>query len=95
MRAMNHSLGTLLAQKNDEGFKHAIYYLRRTLIGAESHYNSVEKECLALVFAVQRQTLLGWPNHTCHFESQSPTILMTKPGSLNFRLANWAILLSQ
>ena len=34
--AMDHSLDALLAQKNDEGCEQAIYYLSRTLIGAES-----------------------------------------------------------
>jgi len=38
------SLGALLVQKNDDGNKQAIYYLNRTLIGAESRYNPVEKE---------------------------------------------------
>ena len=32
----------------------AIYYLSRTMIGAEHQYNPIEKECLALVFAVQK-----------------------------------------
>jgi len=36
VQGMDHSLGALLAQKNDEGCKKAIYYLRRTLIGVES-----------------------------------------------------------
>ena len=36
VRAMNHSLGTLLAQNNDEGYEQAIYYLSRTLIGDKS-----------------------------------------------------------
>jgi len=54
IRAMNHSLGVLLAQKNDEGLEQAIYYLSRTQIGVECHYNPVEKECLALVFAIQK-----------------------------------------
>ena len=36
IRAMDHSLGALLAQKNDEGAEQAIYYLSKTLIGAES-----------------------------------------------------------
>jgi len=49
VRAMDHSLSALLAQKIDEGFEHAVYYLSRTLIGAECHYNPVKKECLALV----------------------------------------------
>jgi len=54
IKAMNHSLSAPLAQKNDEGVEQAIYYLSRTLIGAERRYNPVEKECLALVFAIQK-----------------------------------------
>jgi len=96
VRAMDHSLGALLAQKNNEGFEQVIYYLSRTLIRAESHYNPVEKESLTLVFAVPktRHYLVG---QTIHVVSRvNPLrILMTKPSSLNFRLANWAMLLSQ
>ena len=36
VKAMDHSLGALLAQKNDEGHEIAMYYLSKTLIGAES-----------------------------------------------------------
>ena len=54
VRAMDNSFGALLVQKNDEGHEQAIYYLSRTLIGVESRYNPIEKECLALVFAVQK-----------------------------------------
>jgi len=52
LRAMDHYLGALLTQKNDEGAEQAIYYLSRILIGAENRFNPVEKECLALVFAI-------------------------------------------
>src|SRR4051812_39946035 len=93
---MDHSLGALLAQHNDEGYEHAIYYLSRTLLGAEHRYHPVEKECLALVFAVKktRHYLVG---QTIHVISKvNPLrLLMTKPSSLNGRLAKWAILLSQ
>jgi len=44
VKAMDHSLGALLAQKNDDGHEQAIYYLSRTLIGAESCYNPIKKE---------------------------------------------------
>ena len=54
VRAMDHSLGALLTQKNNEGFEQAICYLSRTLIEAESRYNTVENECLALIFTVQK-----------------------------------------
>jgi len=52
VRAMDHSLGALLAQNEDQGHEQAIYYLSRTMIVAEHQYNPIEKECLALVFAV-------------------------------------------
>ena len=39
VKAMDHSLGALLAQKDDDGHEQAIYYLSRTLIGVESRYN--------------------------------------------------------
>jgi len=96
VRAMDHSLGALLAQNNDQGHDQAIYYLSKTMIRAEHRYNLIEKECLALVFAVQkmRHYLVG---QTMHVVSKvNPLrLLMTKPSSLNGRLAKWAILLSQ
>jgi len=54
VKIMDHSLGALFAQKNDDGHEQAIYYLSRTLIGAKSRYNPIENECLAHVFAIQR-----------------------------------------
>src|SRR5436190_12400326 len=93
---MEHSLGALLAQKNDEGHEQAIYYLIRTMAGAEHRYNPVKKECLVLVFAVQkmRHYLTG---QTIYAVSKiNPLwLLMTKPSALNGRLTKWAMLLSQ
>ena len=62
---MDHSLGSQIAQKNNEGFERAIYYLSRILIWAEYHYNPVEKECLELIFAIQkmRYYLVGQTIH--------------------------------
>ena len=90
VRAMDHSLEALLAQNYDHGHEQAIYYLSRTMIGAEHRYNPIEKECLALVFAVQkmRHYLVG---QTIHIISKvNPLrLLMTKPSSLNGRLTKW------
>jgi len=92
---MNHSLGTLLAQNNDQNHEQAIYYLSRIMIGAEHRYNLIKKECLALVFAIQkmRHYLVGQHIHV--ISRVNPLrLLMTRPSSLNYRLAKWAILLS-
>lgn len=41
--ALDGSLGALLAQYNDQGKENALYYLSRTLIGAEVNYSPIEK----------------------------------------------------
>ena len=50
--ALDESLGALLAQVNEEGKENALYYLSRRLIPIEMKYPSIEKHCLALIFAV-------------------------------------------
>ncbi|XP_020272188.1 uncharacterized protein LOC109847370 [Asparagus officinalis] len=65
VRATDHALTGLLSQDDDNGHEQDIYYLSRTLSGAEHRYPHVKKECLAL------------------------------PSTLNWRLARYALLLSQ
>ena len=78
--ALDHSLGALLAQNNDEGKENALYYLSRTLVGAEHNYTPIEKICLALVFAVKklRHYMLA---HSVTLISRADPLkyLMTKP----------------
>jgi len=96
VRVMDHSLGALLAQNNDQNHEQVIYYLSRTMIRAEHCYNLIEKECLALVFAVQkiRHYLMRQCIHV--ISKVNPLrLFMTRPSSLNCILAKWAILLSQ
>jgi len=66
------------------------------MVRAEHWYNPIKKECLALVFAVQkmRHYLVGQLIRV--ISKVNPLILlMTKPSSLNSWLVKWAILLSQ
>ncbi|XP_020245255.1 uncharacterized protein LOC109823389 [Asparagus officinalis] len=96
IRATDHALAGLLAQDDENDHEQAVYYLSRTLSGAEPCYPLIEKECLALVFIVQkmRHYLVG---QTIHVISQTNPIrvFMTQPSVLNWRLARWTLLLSQ
>ena len=66
------------------------------MIRAEHRYNPIEKECLALVFAIQkmRHYLVGQTIHVIT-KANPLRLLMIKPSSLNGRLVKWVILLSQ
>ena len=62
----------------------AIYYLSRTMIGAEHRYNPIEKECLTLVFAVQKMRhYLGGETINVISKVNSLRLLMMKLQSLN------------
>jgi len=70
-----------------------LYYLSRTLVGAEQRYAPIEKICLALIFAARklRHYMLS---HSIHLISKTDPLkyLMSKP-ILSGRLAKWALLL--
>ena len=95
MAAQEQSLGALCAQKNEEGKEVALYYLSRTLVGAELKYSPMEKICLSLVFAVQKLKHY-MQAYTVHVVSKADPIkyILSRP-VLSGRLAKWAMILKQ
>lgn len=51
---MHHVLVTLLAHMNDESHEQAVYYVSQLIIGVGHQCNLVEKECLTVLFVVQK-----------------------------------------
>ncbi|CAM9002129.1 unnamed protein product [Rhodiola kirilowii] len=93
--AQEKSLGAMCAQETDERKERPLYYLSRTLVGAELNYSPIEKICLALVFAVQKLRHY-MQAHTVHIVSKADPIkyILSRP-VLSGRLAKWAMLLKQ
>jgi len=92
VKAMDHSLSALLAQKDNNGREEAIYYLSRTLIREESRYNPIEKECLALVFAIQK-TRHYLVSQTIHVISRYDTLFVPQKAVKGQTLAEFLLLI--
>ncbi|XP_074300412.1 uncharacterized protein LOC141631672 [Silene latifolia] len=93
--AQERSLGAMCAQEIEDRKEKALYYLSRTLVGAELNYLPIEKICLALVFAIQKLRHY-MQAHTIHVVSKSRSNQVhTLKTSLSGRLAKWAMLLKQ
>ncbi|XP_074299880.1 uncharacterized protein LOC141631058 [Silene latifolia] len=93
--AKERSLGAMGAKEIKEGKERALYYLSRTLVGAELNYSPIEKICLALVFAIQKLRHYMYA-HTIHAVSKaSPIKYKLSLPILSGRLAKWTVLLKQ
>jgi len=59
--ASERGVGAVLAQFDDQGEEHPVAFFSRKLLPRETHYSTVEKECLAIKLGVQafRVYLLG------------------------------------
>ncbi|PKU85203.1 putative mitochondrial protein [Dendrobium catenatum] len=85
--SLDESLGALLAQVNKEGKENALYYLSQRLLPTEIRYPSIEKHCLALVFAAQKLRHYMLSHSISLISKVNPLqYLMTRP-TLSGRLA--------
>lgn len=50
----NVTIGSMLAQEDDNGVERSIYYLSRVLNDAETRYNMIEKLCICLYFSCMK-----------------------------------------
>ena len=87
--------GALCVHKNEEGKEIVLYYLSRTLVGAELKYSPIEKICPSLIFVIQGQRQY-MQAYTVQVISKADPIkyILSRP-ILNGRLAKWAIILKQ
>ena len=52
--ASKTGIGAVLGQKDKDGKEHAIHYASRALNSCERNYSTIERELLAIVYAVEK-----------------------------------------
>ena len=88
--ASNIGLGAVLLQEKD-GIKFPIHYASKKLLPREQAYSTIERECLAIVWAVKKfQTYLYGRQFILETDHQ-PLVYMQKARVVNSRIMRWAL----
>ena len=90
--ACNDGVGGILLQEED-GVKHPVAFASKKLLPRECHFSTIEKECLAIVWAVQKfQNFLYGKPFILETDHQ-PLQYLGKAQFQNGRLMRWALAL--
>ena len=97
--ASSRGIGAVLAQRDADGAERPVGYVSRTLSSAEQKYSQLEREALAIVFAVEKfnQYLMG--NKFTLVTDHNPLVVLFGenkdiPAMASARIRRWALKLS-
>ncbi|XP_078247484.1 uncharacterized protein LOC144588434 [Pogona vitticeps] len=89
--ASNSGVGAVLCQEDENGDQHPVSYLSRKLQKGERHLATVEKECLAIVYAIQKAKPYIWGRHFILCTDHSPLQWLKTMKTQNSKLMRWAL----
>ena len=90
--ASDRGIGTVLLQE-ENNVKWPVAYASRKLLAREEAYATVEKECLALVWAIQKFQRYLYGKQFIIETDHQPLLYLNKAKVSNARLMRWALLL--
>lgn len=89
------SLGAVVLQLGEDQVLHPVAYASRNLLPRETRYSTIERECLALVWAVQKFHLYLYGTHFVIQSDHQPLQYLQSDKDLNNRVLRWSLLLQE
>ncbi|XP_075141564.1 uncharacterized protein LOC142217269 [Leptodactylus fuscus] len=93
--ASTYGLGAVLSQVDSAGHEHPVQYLSRKLLPRGVAYATVEKECLAIVWALQHLQPYLYGRHFTVVTDHNPLTWIKRVAGQNGRLLRWSLVLQQ
>ncbi|XP_038074478.1 uncharacterized protein LOC119742537 [Patiria miniata] len=90
--ASDLGIGAILLQEQD-GVPFPVAFASRKLLSRERAYSSIEKECLALIWGVQKYQSYLYGNHFVVETDHQPLAYIQKAKVANSRIMRWALAL--
>jgi len=92
--ASNFGIGVVMSQINQDNEEHPIMYLSRKFSPAEQRYSTTERECAAIVYAIQKlKCYLDGQQKFVIQTDHNPLVWLEKNTGVNPRLLRWALTL--
>ncbi len=91
--ASKYGAGAVLVQEDAQGIEHPVSYFSRKFSKCQMSYSTIEKEALALLWAVQHfEVYLGSSvQPIIVYTDHNPLIFLSNMSSSNQRLLRWAL----
>lgn len=92
--ASDRSLGAILMQDH-EGRLHPVAYASRKLLPREKAYSTIERECLALIWGIQKFSVYLYGAPFVVETDHQPLSYLKQAKQLNSRVLRWSLLLQE
>ena len=95
--ASDIGVGAVLVQDDNNGVEHPVCYFSRKFNKHQKNYSTIEKECLALILAIQHFEvyLTSAVTPIGVFSDHNPLSFLHKLKNKNQRLLRWSLLLQE
>lgn len=92
--ASSSSVGAVLLQRHD-GVLHPVAYASRKLLARETRYSTIEREALALVWAIQKFHVYLFGKRFVLQTDHQPLAYINSAKHMNSRVLRWSLLLTE
>lgn len=92
--ASDSCIGAVLMQEHD-GVLHPVSYASRQLLPREQNYSAIERECLALVWAVEKFHIFLYGTSFTVQTDHQPLQYLSRAKHLNSRVLRWSLALQE
>ena len=95
--ASDVGIGAVLLQEDNNGIDHPVCYFSKKFNKHQKNYSTIEKECLALILAIQQFEvyLTSSASAIVVFSDHNPLSFLHKLKNKNQRLLRWSLLLQE
>jgi hypothetical protein len=93
--ASSEGIGAALMQQGDDGLLHPTLFASRKLMDREKRYSAIERECLALVWAVDKFHRYVFGRHFIVETDHRPLTYLSASKTTSARLQRWALALQE